>query len=386
MDKTQAFTLIIPAAGHATRMGLDTPKPYLTLAGQAILRHTINKFISIKGLQRVVVAINPEHIDLYHDAVQGLDNVSYIIGSDTRKNSIYNVLKSFSNVNNEEIILIHDAARPLVHEEDILTLLDTMQKAPAATLATPVSDTLYRQGDSPSREGLWAIQTPQAFRFSTLWEAHQKLVEATHFTDDASMVRELGHTVTLVPASRENFKITTPEDFKMAEKLMTAATETRATSGFDVHAFEDSPTGRPLMMGGIKIPHTRALAGHSDADVVLHAITDALLGALNAGDIGTHFPPSDAKWKDADSATFLKAAVDMAHKRGAQIRFVDVTILAEAPKIGPHRAAMQERIATIMALPPARISIKATTTEKLGFTGREEGIAAQALVTLTLPA
>lgn len=391
-DSPIPFHLLIPAAGNGTRMGTDTPKQYCTINDTKILRHSINKFINIKGLQSVSIVINTTDQNDYSDAVQGLNIKPHIIGSNTRKNSIYNGLKSFVNIKDEEIILIHDAARPLVHETDIQNLLATMQNNKlnnkAATLATPVRDTLHRENETIDRDNLWAIQTPQAFQFGALMAAHELFKDDDNFTDDAGLMRAAGHKVEIVPAKHPNIKITTPDDMMIVKALMTqnTATETRTASGYDVHAFETNiDSDRKFIIGGIEINHKPALTGHSDADVVLHAITDALLGTINAGDIGTHFPPSDNQWKDADSAQFLQAASDMLNAKGGKITFIDVTIMAEAPKIGPHRSAIQQRIAEILDISSNRISIKATTTEKLGFTGREEGIACTALATITLP-
>ncbi len=383
------FHLLIPAAGHASRMEKETPKPYLKINGKAILQHTIEKFIDMKGLESVLIMINADHHDLYNDAVRdlnsGLKNISYKIGSTSRKQSIYNGLKGFSNVKKDDVILIHDAARPLVQASDIIKLLEVMDKAKAATLATPVSDTLYRDNDQIGRDSLWAIQTPQAFKLAPLIAAHEKFKEDDNFTDDAGLMRANGHKVEIVTGSRNNIKITTREDFDMVRAMINNETETRVASGYDVHAFESTPSDRKLMLGGIKIPHNLALTGHSDADVVLHAVTDALLGTINEGDIGTHFPPSDPQWKDMESALFLQKAADLLTEKGGNITFLDITIMAEEPKITPHRATMQQRIAEILDIPSTRISIKATTTEKLGFIGRKEGIACQALATITLP-
>jgi len=379
------FHLLIPAAGSASRMGMDTPKQFVKIGNKAILRHTIEKFININGLQSVLIVINKECTELYNDAVSGLQNVSRETGSNSRKKSVYNGLQYFSKADQDDIILIHDAARPMLQEQDILKLLSVMQTADAATLATPVSDTLYREGETISRDGLWAIQTPQAFRIGALIAAHEKFKDDDSFTDDAGIMRAAGHKVEIVEGCRSNIKITTQDDLKMAQRMMTDEAETRTTNGFDVHAFEKNSSERKLMLGGIHIPHAVALNGHSDADVVLHAVTDALLGSINAGDIGTHFPPSDMQWKDKDSAFFLQEAAKMLADKDAEIKFIDVTIMAEEPKIGPHRSAIQSRIADILGITPARISIKATTTEGLGFTGRKEGIACQALATVTLP-
>jgi 2-C-methyl-D-erythritol 4-phosphate cytidylyltransferase/2-C-methyl-D-erythritol 2,4-cyclodiphosphate synthase len=386
-QENQAFHLLIAAAGSSARMGLNAPKQYQKIKGKSVLRHTVEKFININGLKDIYVVINPENQDLYNEAVQGLDIAPPATGSNTRKSSIYNALNSLINVSKDAIILIHDAARPLIHEEDIQNLLFAMEDNVAATLATPVKDTLHREDQNVDREGLWSIQTPQAFKIGALIEAHEKFKDDDSFTDDAGIMRAMGHYVEIVPAKHPNFKITTPDDLTIVEAIMTQDTqrETRAASGFDVHAFEKAPSDRKFILGGVEINHSLALAGHSDADVVLHAITDALLGSINAGDIGTHFPPSDEQWKDADSAQFLQHAYDLLLGQGGKLNFVDVTIMAEEPKIGPNRVAIQNRIAEIFDIPSSRISIKATTTEKLGFTGRKEGIACQAIATITLP-
>lgn len=379
------FHLLIPAAGTASRMGQNIPKPYLKINGKPVLRHTIEKFINIKGLKSVFVLINDEHRALYNDAVQGLDNVSCVTGANTRKNSVMNGLCIFSEDQQDDFVLIHDAARPLVCQSDIEKLLQSLQQNTAATLATAVTDTLYREDDSIDRDGLWAIQTPQASKISDLKAAHEQFKDDDSFTDDAGLMRAAGHQIEIVETRHQNIKITTEEDFLHVKQVMTAQNQTRSASGYDVHAFEEAPSDRKFILGGIEIPHDLALKGHSDADVVLHAITDALLGTINEGDIGTHFPPSDPKWKDADSVLFLDHATNLLRERGGDISFIDATIMAEEPKIGPHRTAMQNRIAEILNVDAARISIKATTTEGLGFTGRKEGIAAQALATVTLP-
>ena len=383
------FHLIIPAAGSASRMGLDTPKPYLKINGKPLLRHTLEKFINLKNLKSITIAINKEHHDLFDEAVLDLSKIKKVIGSNTRKSSVYKCLKAISNVEKNDIILIHDAARPLTNQQDINKLLIAMEDNNAATLATPVTDTLYNfnQPNSPiDRDKLWAIQTPQAFRYDQILQAHEQFEDDDSFTDDSGLIRAIGEKVSLVKASRNNIKVTTQEDLAIVSSMIIQQQETRTALGFDVHAFELESNDRPLMLGGLKIDHKVALKGHSDADVVLHAITDAILGALNYGDIGTHFPPTDDKWKDADRALFLKEAAQMVTNALGSIKFIDVTIMAEAPKIEPHRTNMQKRIAEILSLPISRISIKATTTEKLGFTGREEGIACQAIANISLPA
>ncbi len=379
------FHLLIPAAGSGTRFGDNTPKQYYKIQGKTVLRHTIEKFFGMPGLQSITVLINEEHRALYDEAVKGLDINVPITGSKSRKSSIYNGLKFFIKVKNGDIILIHDAARPLISVKDITKLLDSMEENQAATLACPVSDTLLRGNKTVNREALWSIQTPQAFDLKHLIKAHEKFADDDSFTDDTGLMRAMGHEVALITGSRANIKITTQEDLIMAETFIANTLKTRTTSGFDVHAFEITPSERKLMLGGLEIPHDVALTGHSDADVVLHAITDAILGGINKGDIGTHFPPSDPQWKDADSAFFLQEAHKMLKNAGGALQFIDVTIMAEAPKIGPHRAAIQTCISEILKLPETLISIKATTTEGLGFTGRKEGIACQALVTIEIP-
>lgn len=388
MTKTQAlqfFDVIIPAAGSGQRMGGGIPKQYRKLGGKAVLRHTIEKFLCVPGLRTLRVVISPEHETLYHDAVAGLSLDPPVHGGKTRKESVYKGLQSIPDNRDSVHVLVHDAARPLITREEIETVLMMLETKEAATLAAPMANTLRREnGETVDRDGLWSIQTPQGFRRNLLNKAHVALQDNDKFTDDAGMVEALGHTVELVRGSRMNFKITTEDDFIMAEKLLTADFETRMGSGYDVHAFDPVPA-RLIRLGGIDIAHERKLLGHSDADVVLHALTDALLGTISAGDIGAIFPPSDPQWKGADSEIFLKEAAARVAAEGGAITHCDITILCEAPKIGPHRAAMQARIANILALSPSRVSIKATTTEGLGFTGRKEGIAAQAVCTVRLP-
>lgn len=379
------FHLLIPAAGTASRMGGDLPKPYMSLFGKPIIRHAIEKFKDFEGLKSIRVVINQDHENLYYQAIKGLSLEKPVIGDTTRKLSVYNGLKSFSDSEQEDIVLIHDAARPVVQKQDISSLIKSMQKTVSATLACPVTDSLVRDNDNVDRGGLWAIQTPQAFKIGLLKEAHEKFANDNDFTDDAGLMRAMGHPVKIVSASRSNIKITTPEDFEMAQILIAGLTETRTATGYDVHAFEKKSSSRKLILGGIEIEHNLALKGHSDADVVLHAVTDAILGTINEGDIGTHFPPSDLQWKDTDSSIFLKKAKEMVVTKGGSIKLLDITVVAEEPKIGPYRQDMQKRIADIVNISPNRISIKATTTEGLGFTGRKEGIACQALATVTIP-
>ncbi len=381
----QAFHVIIPAAGSGQRMGGDVPKQYRKIGGKAVLRHTIEKFLAMPGLKTLRVVISPEHETLYRDAVSGLPLDPPIHGGKTRKESVYKGLQSIPQEKDKAHILVHDAARPLISRDEIRRILTALNEHEAVTLAAPMANTLrHESGQTVDRTGLWSIQTPQGFRRDLLNKAHEALQDNDKFTDDAGMVEALGHHVELVRGSRMNFKITTEDDFIMAEKLFTADFETRMGIGYDVHAFDPAPAN-VIRIGGIDIKHDRKLLGHSDADVALHALTDALLGSISAGDIGAIFPPSDPQWKGADSEIFLREAAARVGAEGGVITHCDLTILCELPKIGPHRDAMQGRIAGILGIAPARVSIKATTTEGLGFTGRKEGIAAQAVCTVRLP-
>ena len=383
--EAKGFHVLIAAAGAGVRFGGDRPKQYAVLNGKPVLRHTLDVFLSHPDLTSLRVIINPDHQSLYKEAIAGLDLPPPIYGSDTRKSSVYNGLNRISNMNSKDIILVHDAARPLVSEHDITKLVHEASRSGAATLATPVTDTLrHETGESLKREGLWSDHTPQGFHYGVLKNAHE-MAKNDNATDDAGLVSASGHKVALVEGSRNNIKITRPEDIELAEKLLQKNFDIRTGMGFDVHAFEKNDPTRPLILCGVKIDHAFGLAGHSDADVGLHAITDALLGAIAEGDIGHHFPPSDMAFKNMSSDIFLKRAAELACKKDAVIQNIDVTIICEAPKIGPHRETMQRRIAEILNLPPSRIGVKATTTEQLGFTGRGEGIAAQAVATVKIP-
>ncbi len=379
------FHVLIPAAGSGTRTGAGIPKQYKKVAGKALLRHTIEKFVSIQGLKTLRVIIDPSHILLYKEAVEGLDLPPPVMGAATRKQSVYNGIASFKANEQDDLVLIHDAARPFVSEDSIKTLLTEMQKSPAATLAAPVADTLvdaeYKVVD---RDTVNAVQTPQAFKISLLKRAHEQFRNDDKFTDDAGLVAAIGEPITLVAGSRENFKVTTAEDMVMAEKILTASRETRTGFGYDVHAFDPTPAEK-IRLGGIDIPYSKKLLGHSDADVILHALTDALLGCIGEGDIGQIFPPSDQKWKNADSAIFITEAVKRVKAKDGQIIHADITLIAEEPKIGPHREKMIARIAELLGIAPNRVGLKATTSEGLGFTGRKEGMVAQAVASVTLP-
>ena len=380
-----SFHLLIAAGGNGTRMHQNTPKQFMRIHNKSILQHTLDKFLPFPSLKSIVIVASHDAQTHLNDTTLNNPQISFTESGKTRKQSIYNGLKKFSNVLDEDIILIHDAARPLICTTDIGQILKIMTTTNAATLATPITESLIKDNQTISREGLLTIQTPQAFHFGTIMRAHENFKNDDTFTDDAGLVRANGENVTPIMATAPNIKITTPADFDMVKAMIEQTTETRTASGFDVHAFETEKTSRPLKLGGIIVNHDYALAGHSDADVILHAITDAILGGINKGDIGTHFPPSDPQWKDKDSQHFLEHAHKLLLEIGGDIRFIDVTIMAEAPKMIPYREKIQTNIAQILNMNPNRVSIKATTTEKLGFVGRKEGIACQALATMTIP-
>ncbi len=369
--------VIIVAAGEGSRFGGSVPKQYQVLQGKPVLRHSMDMFVGqTSRMPRVV--IHPSH-DEFYKKIAGASVPVH--GSETRKGSVYNALKAAVDIQDNDIVLIHDAERPNISAQEIQNLVDAMQGADAATLVVPVSDTLRRDSETVDRSGLWAVQTPQAFRFGVLKKAHETM--KGEFTDDTGLVSAMGVQVKMVPGSKANIKLTTPEDMDMLDRLMAAKRESRTGMGFDVHAFS-TDKNRKLVLCGIEVEHAFGLEGHSDADVAMHALTDALLGAIGEGDIGLHFPPSNMAFKNMDSRVFLEKACYMMHDKGGEIQNADVTIICEAPKITPYRAVMVEKIAEILNVDAARVNVKATTTEGLGFTGRGEGIAAQAIVTVRI--
>jgi 2-C-methyl-D-erythritol 4-phosphate cytidylyltransferase/2-C-methyl-D-erythritol 2,4-cyclodiphosphate synthase len=377
---------LIVAAGRGTRLGGDRPKQYRLLGGKAMLRHGVEAFLTDPQVDATYVVIHPDDRALYDEAVAGLSLPPPILGGARRQDSVLKGLETLPGTPDTRV-LIHDAARPFVSSRLIGAVLEGLDRAPAAIPALPLADTLKRaQGGYVSetlpREGLYRAQTPQGFHLSALLDAHRR-AGAADVTDDAALMEKTGHAVALVEGEEAAFKVTTKDDFRRAEIMLGHNRETRVGSGFDVHRFT---AGDHIMLCGLAIPHAFGLEGHSDADVGLHAIVDAILGALAEGDIGQHFPPSDPRWKDAPSRLFLAEAAARVKARGGRILHIDLTVLCEAPRIGPYREAMAESVAAILGLSPRRVAIKATTTEKLGFTGRREGIAAQAVATLELPA
>ncbi len=379
---------LVVAAGRGHRFGGELPKQYRLLAGKPLLRHCLERFLAHPAIDAVRVVTNPLDRALYEEATAGLALLAPVAGGDTRQQSVRNGLESLA-ADAPAHILIHDAARPFVAAPMIDRVIVALGRSAGAIAALPVVDTMKRAAASgtrieatTSRERLWRAQTPQGFRFADILAAH-RAAAATDLTDDAAVAEAAGLAVELVEGTEENFKVTSEADLQRAERVLAGTWEYRNASGYDVHRFAP---GDFITLCGIRVPHDKSLEGHSDADVGLHALTDAILGAIGAGDIGQHFPPSDPKWQGADSARFLAHASELVARRGGRIVNLDVTVICERPKVGPHREAMRRRIAEILRLEQDRISIKATTTEGLGFTGRAEGIAAQATATVALPA
>ncbi len=380
MSRPRTLALIV-AAGRGHRAGEGLPKQYRVVGGKAVLRRTAEAFLAHDQVDGVQVVIHPDDRALYDAAVEGMDLLLPVNGGATRQESVKFGLEALT----ADRVLIHDAARPFVPPAVIDRVLAALDNEDGVIPALAVSDSLRRGGNhiegEVDRDGLYRAQTPQGFRYTAILAAHRAAtVEAT---DDAAVLRAAGGKVAMVEGDEANMKLTTPADFARAETLLAAAMTSRTAMGYDVHRFG---AGDHIWLCGLKIPHTHGLVGHSDADVGLHAITDALLGTIGDGDIGQHFPPSDPQWKGAASDRFLDHAAQLVRARGGRIDHVDLTIIAEAPKVGPHRDAMRQRIAAILGIGFGSVSVKATTTEGLGFTGRREGIAAQAVATVRLPA
>ncbi|MEO1921856.1 MAG: bifunctional 2-C-methyl-D-erythritol 4-phosphate cytidylyltransferase/2-C-methyl-D-erythritol 2,4-cyclodiphosphate synthase [Sphingomonadaceae bacterium] len=372
----RSVAAIVVAAGTGTRAGKDLPKQYVRWRGKPVLRHSVERLLDA-GCAPVMVAIAPGSDELAAEAVGDLEGVAFCTGGETRQQSVANALERLAGAA-PSIILIHDAARPIVPNAVVERLVDALSGSPGAIPTLPVVDSLAvardgLMGDKADRDTLRRVQTPQAFRFPEILAAHRDWGGTPDAGDDAQVLRAHGGKIALVEGDEALKKLTFAEDFELDRPAI------RTGMGFDVHRLAE---GESLWLGGLQIEHTHGLAGHSDADVALHAITDAVLGAIGAGDIGDHFPPSDPQWKGASSDQFLAHAVTRANEAGYTIGNIDLTIICEAPKIGPHRAAMRDRIAQILGVETSAIGVKATTTEGLGLTGRREGIAAQAVATL----
>lgn len=374
---------LIVAAGRGVRAGGDLPKQYQRVAGKSLLRHAIEG-IAAAGLA-VRVVYNPEDAGLYEAAVADLDLLSPIAGGATRQESVSAGLEALAG-EPPSLVFIHDAARAFTPSAVVARLLASLVEAgnDGAVPALPVTDSI-RTGTSHftgevDRSALLRVQTPQAFRFDAILAAHR--AAAPGATDDLAIAMAAGLKVAVVAGDEHAFKVTGPEDFLRAEAMLAGQFRSVSASGFDVHRFGP---GDHVWLCGVRIPHSHGLIGHSDADAGLHALTDAILGCIGAGDIGEHFPPTDPRWAGAASDRFLAHAADLVAAAGGRIDHVDVTLICERPKIGPHREAMRARIAAVLRLPLGHVSVKATTTELLGFTGRQEGLAAQAMATVRLP-
>lgn len=388
--------VLIVAAGRGTRaaMGPAAPKQYRMLGGQPVLARSVTAYAAHPRVGAIQVVIHPDDRALYEASLAGLPGPLRppVAGGATRQDSVRAGLHALLSAA-PDAVLIHDAARPLVGADVIDRVIGALEHNDGAIAALPLADTLKRSGldgtiaATVPREGLWRAQTPQGFRFAKILAAHDAAHKAGRgdFTDDAAIAEWAGLQVALVPGSERNLKLTDQEDFALAERLIESQSspgEQRTGTGFDVHRFKD---GDHVWLCGVRISHDRGLEGHSDADVGLHALTDAILGAIADGDIGQHFPPTDQRWAGAASHLFLRDAAARVTKRGGKIINVDVTLLCEAPKISPHRDTMRSTLADVLQIDINRVSVKATTTEGLGFTGRREGIAAMASATVLLP-
>ena len=381
---------IIVAAGRGTRIRSDLPKQYRVLAGEPVIRSSLSLFAWHGEVSAVQAVIHPDDVASFEAAAKGLKLMPPVFGGATRQASVRAGLEALSSYS-PGIVLVHDAARPFCSTTLVSRAIAACGRTGAAIPGLEVTDTIKSVDAAGevtgtlNRAELRSVQTPQAFAFPALLDAHRKAAAAGRddFTDDAALAEWAGLKVMAFAGEPGNTKLTTEDDFARAEARRVASlADLRTGTGFDVHAFDD---GDHVMLGGVRVPHDHGVTGHSDADVALHAIVDAILGALADGDIGKHFPPSDPRWKGASSDQFLKFAVDRVTQRGGRIAHIDVTIVCEAPRVGPHRDAMRARIAEIAGIAVERVAVKATTSEKMGFTGRGEGIAAMATATVRLP-
>ena len=376
---------LLVAAGRGSRAGGREAKQFRRIAGKPVLIHAVEALSAHPAIDSIMMVIGAGQ----ESAVRALlPNQPFVQGADSRRGSVRAGLEAIAAAGGADLVLIHDAARPFLPAEVLDRLIAALDDAPGAIPVLPVADTLVRNaagnaGEVVDRDGLLRVQTPQAFRFDAILSAHRNWDSSREATDDAQMAREAGHAIILVPGDERLEKLTYPQDFARAEARLGVQRSTRVGMGYDVHRLA---AGEELWLGGVQIAHDHGLAGHSDADVALHAIVDAILGALAEGDIGSHFPPSDPQWRGAASSRFLEYARDRVGARGGLVEHIDLTIICEAPKIGPHRDAIRACISEILGIALDRVSVKATTTERLGFAGRREGIAAQAVATLSLPA
>jgi 2-C-methyl-D-erythritol 4-phosphate cytidylyltransferase / 2-C-methyl-D-erythritol 2,4-cyclodiphosphate synthase len=381
---------VVVAAGQGLRAGGEIPKQFRRIAGETLLERALSAFAEAPDVTFVQPVIRPDDVDLVRRLTDGMNVLEPVAGGATRQASVRAGLEALVACT-PDIVLVHDAARPFASASLITRAIAAAEKTGAAIPALPVTDTVKRIDSTGTieatldRNSIRLVQTPQAFAFPALFDAHRRALAQgrNDFTDDAALAEWAGIKVSVFAGEPGNIKFTTPEDFARAEAIQSAGLgDVRTGSGLDVHAFGP---GDHVTLGGIRIPHVQALTGHSDADVALHALTDAILGALADGDIGAHFPPSDPQWRGASSDRFLTFAVERVRARGGRIAHLDLTIVCEAPRIGEHRDRMRANIANLAGIGIERVGVKATTSEKLGFTGRGEGIAAYATATIRLP-
>ncbi|MCK1742340.1 bifunctional 2-C-methyl-D-erythritol 4-phosphate cytidylyltransferase/2-C-methyl-D-erythritol 2,4-cyclodiphosphate synthase [Bradyrhizobium sp. 139] len=390
MAKSQRTAVVLVAAGRGLRAGAGGPKQYREIGGVPVIYRAMEAFSRHPHVFAVQPVVNPDDSAMFTATVAGLSHEPPTNGGATRQASVLAGLEALAN-HEPDIVLIHDAARPFVSEGVISRAIEAASRTGAAIPVVPVTDTIKVTGasghieDTPDRARLRIAQTPQSFRFNVILEAHRRAAKdgRSDFTDDAAIAEWAGLTVATFEGDVANMKLTTPEDFVREEARMASLLgDIRTGTGYDVHAFGE---GDHLMICGVRVPHTKGFLAHSDGDVGLHALVDAILGALADGDIGSHFPPSDARWRGASSDQFLKYAIDRVTQRGGRVSNLEVTMICERPKIGPLRDTMRARIAEISEVDISRVAVKATTSERLGFTGREEGIAATASATIRLP-
>ncbi len=379
---------LLVAAGQGSRAGGNLPKQFREVAGKSVLAHAFDALAAHDAIEAIVLVVMGGQESVAGGLLPNRAVAAFVEGADTRRESVRAGLEAIAAMGGANRVLIHDAARPFLPVEVVDRLLSALHEGEGAVPTIPVADTLVRGlgchvGAVVDRSALFRVQTPQAFQFDSILAAHRAWDAGREATDDAQMLREMGHDVILVDGDERLEKLTYPQDFVRAEARLSAQRTVRVGMGYDVHRLA---AGEDLWLGGVRIEHDHGLAGHSDADVAIHAIVDALLGALAEGDIGSHFPPSDPQWRGAASSRFLKYSAERVADRGGRIEHVDLTIICEAPKIGPHRDNIRARLAEILQVSLDRVSVKATTTERLGFAGRREGIAAQAVATLALPA
>lgn len=393
VTKMNRNVALIVAAGRGERAGGGGPKQFRRIAGKSLLAYAVDAFASHGGMDETVLVIGDRQLEAVKAALEPRPLPAFVIGGATRQQSVRAGLEHIAASGGANRVFIHDAARPFLPPQVIDRLVHSLESAPGAVPVLPVVDTLVEGstgatgstgtlGNIVDRSGLFRVQTPQAFDFQAILAAHRNWGEVSDATDDAQIARAAGYSVALVEGDSMLEKLTHPEDFALAEQRLASRFSTRTGMGYDVHRLV---ADEELWLCGVRIPHPKGLSGHSDADVALHALTDAIFGALAEGDIGSHFPPSDPQWRGAASSTFLAFARDRVTAREGRIDHLDLTIICEAPKIGPHREAMRTRIAEILGMDAGKVSVKATTTERLGFAGRGEGIAVHAIATLSLP-